>query len=91
MGQCLCCPWGCLDITEQGAECTRIRARSGVHTKVAQALARHSTITLTMDRYSHNLVEEQSAAVEALPDLLKAQFLTRARETGSTPLSTPCR
>ena len=28
-------------------------ARGGVHPKVAQALARHSTITLTMDRYSH--------------------------------------
>ena len=28
-------------------------AASGVHPKVAQQLARHSTITLTMDRYSH--------------------------------------
>ena len=28
-------------------------ASSGVHAKVAQQLARHSTITLTMDRYSH--------------------------------------
>jgi integrase len=26
---------------------------SGVHPKIAQQLARHSTITLTMDRYSH--------------------------------------
>jgi integrase len=44
-------------------------ARGGVHPKVAQALARHSTITLTMDRYSHTLVEEQSQALAALPDL----------------------
>jgi integrase len=44
-------------------------ARSGVHPKVAQALARHSTITLTMDRYSHTVLGEQSEAVEALPDL----------------------
>ena len=29
-------------------------ARSGVHPKTAQSLARHSTITLTMDRYSRN-------------------------------------
>jgi len=28
-------------------------ANGGVHPKVAQALARHSTITLTMDRYTH--------------------------------------
>ena len=44
-------------------------ATSGVHPKVAQALARHSTITLTMDRYTHTLVEEQSAALAGLPDL----------------------
>ena len=44
-------------------------AASGVHPKVAQTLARHSTITLTMDRYSHTRIEPQTAAVEALPDL----------------------
>ncbi len=44
-------------------------ARSGVHPKVAQALARHSTITLTMDRYSHTVIGEQSEALAALPDL----------------------
>lgn len=44
-------------------------ANSGVHPKVAQALARHSTITLTMDRYSHSYMGEQSEAVAALPDL----------------------
>ncbi|MEA3368548.1 MAG: tyrosine-type recombinase/integrase, partial [Planctomycetota bacterium] len=44
-------------------------ANSGVHPKVAQALARHCTVTLTMDRYSHTVMGEQSAAVAALPDL----------------------
>ena len=44
-------------------------ARSGVHPKVAQALARHSTITLTMDRYSHTLLGEQADALKGLPDL----------------------
>ncbi len=48
-------------------------ARGGVHPKVAQALGRHSTITLTMDRYSHTLVEEQSQALNALPDLPAAR------------------
>ncbi|MCE9548279.1 MAG: site-specific integrase [Planctomycetia bacterium] len=44
-------------------------ARGGVHPKLAQALARHSTITLTMDRYSHTVLGEQSDALVALPDL----------------------
>jgi len=43
-------------------------ARGGVHPKVAQQLARHSTITLTMDRYSHTVVGDLSAALEKLPD-----------------------
>jgi len=57
-------------------------ANSGVHPKVAQALARHSTITLTMDRYSHSVVGEQSAAVAALPDLSQASA-QEARATGT--------
>ena len=44
-------------------------AASGVHPKVAQALARHSTITLTMDRYTHTVLGEQSEALAVLPDL----------------------
>ena len=44
-------------------------ARGGVHPKTAQALARHSTITLTMDRYSHSLMEELEDALKVLPDL----------------------
>ena len=41
----------------------------GVHPKVAQTLARHSTITLTMDRYSHTHHNQLSQALSALPDL----------------------
>ncbi len=41
----------------------------GVHPKLAQALARHSTITLTMDRYTHTVLGEQAEALTALPDL----------------------
>jgi integrase len=44
-------------------------AASGVHPKVAQELARHSTITLTMDRYTHSAWESMTAALERLPDL----------------------
>lgn len=38
-------------------------ALSGVHPKTAQTLARHSTITLTMDRYSHVRMADLSQAV----------------------------
>ncbi|MBX9582279.1 MAG: site-specific integrase [Gemmataceae bacterium] len=41
--------------------------RSGVAPKSAQALARHSTITLTMDRYAHIGLTETAAAVGLLP------------------------
>jgi hypothetical protein len=42
-------------------------ANGGVHPKAVRA--RHSTIMLTMDRYSHALDKEPSQAMEALPDL----------------------
>ena len=41
--------------------------------RVAQSLARHSTITLTMDRYSHvNLLNERTA-IECLPDMVVSE------------------
>lgn len=43
-------------------------ARGGVHPKVAQTLARHSTIQLTMDCYSHTTIEGSAKALDALPD-----------------------
>ncbi len=59
-------------------------ARSGVSPKVAQELARHSTITLTMDRYSHVGLHDTAAGVGKLPPLPgpKAEFET-LRATGT--------
>lgn len=42
---------------------------AGIHPKDAQALARHSTITLTMDRYAHVRRPNLRAALESLPNL----------------------
>jgi len=58
-------------------------ARSGVHPKVAQVLARHSTITLTMDRYSHTILEDRTSALAGLPDLYAAPAVEAARATGT--------
>lgn len=44
-------------------------AARGVHPKVAQALARHSSITLTMDYYTHLDVLEVTGALDKLPEL----------------------
>ncbi len=50
-------------------------ASSGVHPKVAQVLARHSTITLTMDRYSHTRLVDLNMAIENLPSLARSERL----------------
>lgn len=44
-------------------------ARSGVHPKTAQTLARHCSITLTLDVYSHSIVQDQTEALARLPSL----------------------
>ena len=44
-------------------------AEGGVHPKIAQTLARHSSITLTMDRYTHPRRDDERAALDTLPDL----------------------
>ena len=54
-------------------------AAQGVHPKVAQALARHSTITLTMDYYTHLDVRDRSTALDKLPEL-PAEQEARARK-----------
>ncbi|MBI3832502.1 MAG: tyrosine-type recombinase/integrase [Planctomycetes bacterium] len=46
-------------------------AASGVHPKVAQDLARHSDINLTLSRYSHTVLEQRGEAVDRLPDFDK--------------------
>ena len=43
--------------------------QSGASVKVAQELARHSTPTLTLGRYSHLSVYDEAAALDALPPL----------------------
>jgi integrase len=47
-------------------------AAGGVHPKTAQQLARHSTITLTMDRYSHTYRGQLADALNVLPDLSRS-------------------
>lgn len=44
-------------------------ARGGVHPKLAQDLARHSTIELTMRAYTHTLLPDRAAALDVLPDV----------------------
>ena len=61
-------------------------ARGGVHPRTAQALARHSAIKLTMDRYSHTLREQERAALAHLPDLPRIERRERATGTaGAEP------
>ncbi|HEY8666419.1 MAG TPA: tyrosine-type recombinase/integrase, partial [Tepidisphaeraceae bacterium] len=57
-------------------------AAGGVNPKTAQTLARHSTITLTMDRYTHLYAGDMAAALDALPDL-SASIGQTARATGT--------
>ena len=46
-----------------------ILASSGAHPKVTQEFARHSTITVMSDRYSHARLVDLNTAVENLPSL----------------------
>ena len=48
-------------------------AESDVHPKIAQQLARHSTITLTMDRYTHSQDQRILEALEQMPAVSDAQ------------------
>ena len=54
----------------------------GVNPKVAQTLARHSVITLTMDRYTHLYTGNLSSALEVLPDL-SVPIREAAKATGT--------
>jgi len=42
--------------------------QGGVHPKLAQRLARHSDINLTMSRYSHTLLADEAEALDVLPN-----------------------
>ena len=58
---------------------------AGVHPKDAQVLARHSTITLTMDRYTRTARGKVAKALDALPDLSSEPEIAQPlRATGTT-------
>jgi hypothetical protein len=57
-------------------------AASGAHPKVAQAIMRHSSIDLTMSRYTHVFAGQEDRAVAALPDL-SAPVGQTAKATGT--------
>ena len=54
---------------------------SGVHPKDAQALARHSTITLTMNCYTHVRPANLHAALDRLPSLTTEADRKPAQQT----------
>jgi integrase len=65
-------------------------AAKGVHPKIAQELARHSTITLTMDYYTHVDLLDVGGALEKLPAIAGvenpvATGKARARRLSSKP------
>ncbi len=59
-------------------------ARGGVHPKLAQQLARHSTISLTMDLYTHTVIGDLADGLNALPELSSRKpERERLRATGT--------
>jgi len=66
-------------------------ASSGVHPKTAQGLMRHSTISLTMDRYTHSHQDAERTAVESLPSFAKpSQEVLGATGTCAPATIDPC-
>ena len=62
-------------------------ARSGVHPRIMQALARHSDPRLTLGRYTHTDAGEQADALALLPDLSGAVEAQRATGTDGKTLA----
>ena len=62
-------------------------AKSGVHPRIAQALARHSSIDLTMNVYTHVEIESEAAAIDRLPDspLRQVRSIPRRGQRTETP------
>ncbi len=66
--------------------------KGNVAPRVAQSLARHSTITLTMDRYSHLATGDAAKGLDALPNLGKPepkQETAKAEGTTGRPVDMP--
>ena len=58
-------------------------AASGVHPKVAQKIMRHSTVELTLNRYSHVYRGQETEAVGNLPDLSLPSSKQKAAAAGT--------
>jgi integrase len=54
--------------------------QGGVHPKIAQRLARHTDINLTMARYSHTLLSDEAEALEVLPEFPSVFDVDRPRQ-----------
>jgi len=63
--------------------------KAGVQPKDAKELARHSTITLTMDRYAHVTLRDTAAAVSSLPSPPATTAPEALRATGTDGASSP--
>ena len=62
-------PYTAADRTEPFAPETCWLTANDAHPKVAQAILRHSDISLTMNTYTHVVRESETSAVNGLPDL----------------------
>jgi integrase len=51
--------------------CATLLLTKGVHPKIVQEMLGHSSITITLDLYSHVLPDMQREAVSAMEDLLE--------------------
>jgi len=58
-------------------------AAAGGHPKTAQQLMRHSSIDLTMSRYTHVLHGQEAAAINSLPDLNRLPESQKQKATGT--------
>jgi len=63
--------------------CITRLARSGVAPAVAKDLARHSSITLTMDHYTHTVIGDKYAALASLPAIEADDGSEEKRATGT--------
>ena len=63
--------------------------RSGVSPKLAQELARHSDIRLTMNVYTHARLHDLAGAVDGLPALLPSTAEPPVRATGTDSVCAP--
>ncbi len=60
-----------------------VLAQAGVHPRVAQALARHSDIELTMKRYTHVDLENQIEAVAKVPTIFSSAPVSNTNKSDS--------